>query len=535
MSSSLPPPPRFSAGIAGNAGTTGDVRSQQQQKANGNAAASASESVGPSGPPPPLPPPPFYSPQKVRTTISPTGNTSTTIGARRSINGAHYGSSVPLQQQLSRQQMPMPLPIPSLSGTSNHRPMSLPGAPIVGAPRRRGGRGISGSGAVVEDTDQEQNNPPFEQDGNLKGHGPPPGGVPRTPPTPTFTSPSLMMKANRQMRQRQRMINDSGSGSTRRSNKSSSRVKRWLQTQQDKSKFLSFVSSVLLQSQHVSWSVPLAVFLWFGLGICSIASTKYLLSTLHVPPLILSIQQFALGGTFLHGLILLNCDGGGGKIPPFPGTQYGSTRRGGHSRQSSLFSSSNGTGVVQSISSIVSALCASLTSGYTGSRDDSNTALVEIFYTGLFFALGFVMTNYSFEASSAPLVETIKAAEPITSAFVAVSYGVDTVGAQEGLSLCGIVAGVLVSTFGSSISSTGTNINGSMLPTEEAVGASSSLWQVFHSFAIIMISNLCFSFRGLHQKLLRQTREGDKVSLNDMALQYRVQGISEFCVYICLS
>jgi len=40
-----------------------------------------------------------------------------------------------------------------------------------------------------------------------------------------------------------------------------------------------------------------------------------------------------------------------------------------------------------------------------------------------------------------------------------------------------------------------------------------------------MISNLCFSFRGLHQKLLRESPQGSKQELDDFNLQYRMQQI----------
>ena len=213
-----------------------------------------------------------------------------------------------------------------------------------------------------------------------------------------------------------------------------------------------------------SGAVPLAVGLWFTLGVCSIASTKMLLSKWQVPPLILSVQQFALGGTVLH------------LLQPIP-------------RESP------------------NKILANLTTCLLNKQRDQFS--LELFYTGLFFGLGFVATNYSFQASAASFVETVKAAEPITSALVAVSYGVDIVGFKEALSLCGIVAGVLVSTVG-----------------KGAHNISTSSW--VYSFFIIFLSNLCFSFRGLHQKLLQQTREGDKQSLTDVMLQYRMQWISKF-------
>jgi drug/metabolite transporter (DMT)-like permease len=45
-------------------------------------------------------------------------------------------------------------------------------------------------------------------------------------------------------------------------------------------------------------------------------------------------------------------------------------------------------------------------------------------------------------------VETVKAAEPITSAAVAVGWGIETLGSREVASLLAIVSGVLLSTWG---------------------------------------------------------------------------------------
>ena len=46
-----------------------------------------------------------------------------------------------------------------------------------------------------------------------------------------------------------------------------------------------------------------------------------------------------------------------------------------------------------------------------------------------------------------------------------------------------------------------------------------------------MVANLCFSFRGLHQKLLRGTHQGTKEEMDDVNLQYRMQQIGEWDLY----
>lgn len=68
----------------------------------------------------------------------------------------------------------------------------------------------------------------------------------------------------------------------------------------------------------------------------------------------------------------------------------------------------------------------------------------------MYFSLGFLTTNLSFQRSAASYVETIKAAEPITSAIVAVLWGIETLSSQEVSSLAAIVTGVLLSTVGNS-------------------------------------------------------------------------------------
>lgn len=120
-----------------------------------------------------------------------------------------------------------------------------------------------------------------------------------------------------------------------------------------------------------------------------------------------------------------------------------------------------------------------------------------------------------------------KASEPITSAIVAVAYGVDTVSLDEGISLLGIVSGVLISTLGSYLvqsQNTSTYIE----------STSPSIVSSLSSCCIVMVSNLCFSFRGVHQKLLRSTNSGSSQMMDDVNLQFRIQCISKCIVKIYL-
>jgi hypothetical protein len=119
------------------------------------------------------------------------------------------------------------------------------------------------------------------------------------------------------------------------------------------------------------------------------------------------------------------------------------------------------------------------------------------------------------------LLPIFKASEPITSAIVAVAFGVDTVSLNEGISLLGIVSGVLVSTLGSYLVQ---STKSSSFPKSTSPLITSPLY----SCLIVMVSNLCFSFRGVHQKLLRSTNSGSSHMMDDANLQYRIQCISKF-------
>eukprot|EP00584_Thalassiosira_punctigera_P016266 CAMPEP_0172569074 /NCGR_PEP_ID=MMETSP1067-20121228/122111_1 /TAXON_ID=265564 ORGANISM="Thalassiosira punctigera, Strain Tpunct2005C2" /NCGR_SAMPLE_ID=MMETSP1067 /ASSEMBLY_ACC=CAM_ASM_000444 /LENGTH=116 /DNA_ID=CAMNT_0013360821 /DNA_START=1 /DNA_END=347 /DNA_ORIENTATION=+ len=72
----------------------------------------------------------------------------------------------------------------------------------------------------------------------------------------------------------------------------------------------------------------------------------------------------------------------------------------------------------------------------------------QLLLAAIYFALGFLLTNYGFQSAEAAFVETIKAAEPFTSATVAVVWGIERLGKEEVASLTGIVSGVVLSTLG---------------------------------------------------------------------------------------
>ncbi|CAJ1932404.1 unnamed protein product [Cylindrotheca closterium] len=248
-------------------------------------------------------------------------------------------------------------------------------------------------------------------------------------------------------------------------------------------------------------TLVVAVALWYSLGIISISTSKLLLSApsdpmgdqsayyLHiggVAPIILTFQQLLLGSLFLRFLLSIRC-------LQSPGVQP----------LTSLCDTSSSPSL-PSNSSIFQTYLQML------QHPDARY----LCFAGFCFSLGFYCTNLGFQAASAAFVETIKASEPITSAVLAVAWGLELLNRKEVTSLALIVCGVVLSTLGNSPSSTTTDENNE----DGGLGMTASLV----SCAIVMISNLCFSFRGLFQKLF-QKKSNQSFLMDDLNLQYRMQ------------
>ena len=251
--------------------------------------------------------------------------------------------------------------------------------------------------------------------------------------------------------------------------------------------------------------VPLAVLAWYLLGVLSITTTKILLtdpkssiSSLDddhhslrevrnpmayiggLNPLVLTMQQFSVGVIMLGSI------------------QY--------------FRSNNIIGT---------------STDDTSSMSKSRQLLKndrDLFLAGLYFSFGFLITNMSFRRGDAAFVETVKAAEPLTSAGTAVLFGIETLGLGEVVSLGGIVAGVVLSTLG--------HAGG------KAAGATATqpISEVAMTSLVVLASNLCFSFRGLHQKLFRAKPRCGKDFVDDVMLQFRMQltGLLTFAVPVLI-
>lgn len=240
-------------------------------------------------------------------------------------------------------------------------------------------------------------------------------------------------------------------------------------------------------SYNLFWvEIIIAVALWYLLGVLSISTTKMLLSEydfIGITPLSLTAIQIFLGFIFLRIWIL---------------TQKS---RSPHPIKFGLFFQRS-------------------------SKTNANGGYHYLSLASIFFLLGFWFTNLSFSGADASFVETIKASEPISSAFLAVWWGIETISIKEVISLLGICVGAVMSTLG----------NGKELePSDDIMendGNNSILMQSIISSGIVLCANLCFSFRGLYQKLLRATPNGSKSVVNDLNLQYRVHQIGFMVILI---
>eukprot|EP00980_Cylindrotheca_fusiformis_P029528 scaffold23499_cov109-Cylindrotheca_fusiformis.AAC.5 len=257
-------------------------------------------------------------------------------------------------------------------------------------------------------------------------------------------------------------------------------------------------------------SLVLAVLLWYSLGIISISTSKWLLLQSKLPvgsnryyyhvggvaPLVLTTQQLALGSTFLRFLLSIRCLQSPG-IQPLASLCTRNKNKSSASSPAPIAGSSlRARRHMMAFKDVSSLETIKLLIQHQHTR--------YLCLAGICFSLGFFCTNLGFHSASASFVETIKASEPITSAILAVSWGLEVLTNVEVTSLATIICGVLLSTLGNAPSN------------NDSVGAS------FLSCTIVMASNLCFSFRGLYQKLF-QSRSSHSVLMDDLNLQYRMQ------------
>jgi drug/metabolite transporter (DMT)-like permease len=219
------------------------------------------------------------------------------------------------------------------------------------------------------------------------------------------------------------------------------------------------------------------VILWYILGVLSISTTKIILTDyehIGITPLFITVQQLLIGIFFLRLWIFCK-----NRVPPYP-IPF---------RKMLSLRKAN--------------------SDYLG--------YVQLFLSATFFSLGFWLTNLSFAGADASFVETIKASEPISSASLAVWYGLECMSSKEVYSLIGICVGVVVSTLGNAHEDASVRVDDFISDP-----GNKALIRAVCSCGIVLGANLCFSFRGLYQKLFRRSPNGSKALVDDLNLQYRV-------------
>ena len=253
--------------------------------------------------------------------------------------------------------------------------------------------------------------------------------------------------------------------------------------------------------------IPVAVLLWYLLGVLSISTTKVLLTDyqhLGMTPLFLTVQQLFIGAFFLRLWIFVK-----NGIPPHP----------------MPMPMSMPMPMPISFKQIV----------YSFSEQKANNiGYNKLFLSATFFTLGFWLTNLSFSGADASFVETIKASEPISSAGLAVWYGLEVMSSKEVYSLLGICAGVVISTLGNAHAHGHGDASAETLNLISNAGNAVALMQSVYSSGIVLGANVCFSFRGLYQKLFRQSGNGSKALVDDLNLQYRVHQIGLLVMFLPL-
>jgi hypothetical protein len=180
----------------------------------------------------------------------------------------------------------------------------------------------------------------------------------------------------------------------------------------------------------------IAIVAWYLIGVVAICTTKLLLA--NVPPLLLTFQQFLAASALLHArLSWCACR------QPWP--------------------------------------------------SEEASASVDFVLAGLFHTLDFLASNAAFFAASASFVETIKSCDLISTTAVALAWRVDRLAHDEGISLVVLVAGMLLSTWGNSRSTSADDVD------------APSLTNLTRAAATVMTANFCFAFRAMSQKMYRKT------------------------------
>jgi drug/metabolite transporter (DMT)-like permease len=231
--------------------------------------------------------------------------------------------------------------------------------------------------------------------------------------------------------------------------------------------------------------VVVALMAWYGISVFSIVTTKILVQNWNCPPLVLTVQQLILGTLLLRFVLFLR----DGAIQPWPWdiTSTGVTISSMNDPPSNEFP--------QHAKSFESPRAATMANELLLDRMKRQLPWLKhpnFVLSGVFNSCDFLATNFAFSLSSAHFVETIKASEPITTTAIALFWKVDGVSMMEATSLCVLITGVILSTWGNSTD-------------EHMIADEQKLLESVQTAMLAILANVNFGFRAINQKKYRST------------------------------
>lgn len=262
--------------------------------------------------------------------------------------------------------------------------------------------------------------------------------------------------------------------------------------------------------------VGLALVVWYLFGVVSVCTTKLLLSMSieegGVPsPLVMTFQQMLLGSATVKFFLVYYR----GQIQPWPkepSNHNNSAKTNKSHPMSPTSNNNNNSSNMPWWNKNPFHRC-----WYYYLHVVSNVMVDYLLLAGLFNGLDFLASNTSFSKSSASFVETIKASEPITTTALAIWWGIDRLGTRETASLAVLITGVLLSTYANAVTAANDTTS-----TTEAEAAPASLEESIKTCLTVMMANMCFAFRAMSQKLLRQSSTGSSQQLDDFNMYFRM-------------
>lgn len=283
----------------------------------------------------------------------------------------------------------------------------------------------------------------------------------------------------------------------------------------DNNHSVSFVGKQLVRLHHFkagveTWfdqfGVVVALAAWYVVGVLAIVTTKLLLQDWRCPPLVLTVQQLAVGTSILRIVLSVRDDGG---ATPWPWCPDDAVRPSPTTTSTSpaaavaLVDRADHAGFVADPRGVRRTL---LLPPWLLLRHHHNFILA-----GVFNSLDFLASNVAFSFSSAHFVETIKASEPITTTAIALLWKVDRLSGPEAGSLSLLICGILLSTWGNSTDA-------------RDVTDEKKLAESIQTATLALSANIFFGFRAINQKKYRSmAHESDQ--MDDVNFLCRMQQV----------